>query len=1474
MATINTNIANSSADNRSFALLRTNPKLTTNVKLMVDSNGEIFLSSFRASKELSKIKYQKYPLSEWESYSDDIAAFYSGLSSTEKYSVLKVTSDTSVFSDYKFQYEDQYQYGAIHNITKVYDEQYKIFAPIWLEKKIPTNFVVYRIEDANYSSQYAENVQGQNDRIKELLKNATIVKTFDLSKSSKIGKYLNNHVNNKLFPESAITFNFSEGSQSTFNGIDLINGGFTTKAEQLDKYYTQVDYPEIFNNETITHGFERNEIAIANIINLEFLFDDEMADDYNIYRYFGIYVDALDEGYFTSEGMTPAGAINVNADSYNTIYNVDSVGISHIDMFPHVSDFDIPQIRWVKDKDGSFYNLKGAINTPYNRLIISPNKNAADKFIGFAKNGKSVVALNNTPNNRGFIKLTVVDVPSANDRIFIGDKTEIEISEYNLGDYVIIADSSILPGRANGNKFSNQGSLQQIAIAISTAIRNGEIVTYKTYVDGTSVIIEDYASGNRRRQNALGIYNANTSNFIDIDNGELNDIGLVDAIVPISTSTLFSEWTIYTMTGGSENGQCILVDRKEIGNVSVGEWVKVKDSNTFIQIIEIEKDPFNTDLYRVVLSLPTKVSNDNTFEVYERYVTSHGRFSAYDFKDFDFDFYSTRNSAIGDLVYDEYDGVDMFTFYDGLGGVLESERIEEVAPQSTINNEYDRLNENELKETATLSRIIPTICKFELKDSSNARNLPYILNANEAFGEDNLSPNIEISAKRKVEYMNMEHFHINKIPSSHYGAGKELNNYMDFAWDGGITINKLTDTSFDYFERHFNWNGYYDPIAVAWVDNKVKRLWSKFDAGNNERNSSAVFRGLRYSYLKRKENLKDIPTEFINDSTVSDYKFGVVFNYNKTIDSEGNTILGNEVKVYSVKNDKFKFICVFVELNMVNNDVEFLDRYLLYTLNDITLGGLILDTNIPFLIDFSNSISNPSDNSAEWVLNASEFAVLDGTARFSEYITENNVGEYSWITFDAGGDTYGAKVIGVVNDESVLIDGWPWLWDNATNTVDISETRLNPSQFSLIPINSTFTYVNGGVNGFGAKLDEINAYNFANRFNQYGSIEYITIANNGSVTLNDYVLSIESGTDIIKPSLIRSETDPDRPKAYKLSSSGIGSVITAREDGGYVTLLRRMNGAYNPLFNPVVTFYDVHTENKIVPQTPYPTRDKLIYGAFNEMPITFDSHRYVDESYGYINNYFFHKVNAEDSKNILKLSQTSDKPPLYPKIGEVGIDKKQINVFKSKYAADYFTKALTGISSELVNGTLSPVEKKVFMSSTIMKVKNTYDITRYTNVEEVSIESLDKIRLNKLNTESIHWYESDEQVIIDVYLGEAILAELIEDGISSKFRNYVKPENSYGDKTTLEDDLAIYVDSNISPRFIIDNITIYGIEEKNIETDFYSTKYVSELTDGGFKPLTNYNIQSYQNEGLNFRLIYNKRRGYSYNFKLHVKIQA
>jgi hypothetical protein len=225
-------------------------------------------------------------------------------------------------------------------------------------------------------------------------------------------------------------------------------------------------------------------------------------------------------------------------------------------------------------------------------------------------------------------------------------------------------------------------------------------------------------------------------------------------------------------------------------------------------------------------------------------------------------------------------------------------------------------------------------------------------------------------------------------------------------------------------------------------------------------------------------------------------------------------------------------------------------------------------------------------------------------------------------------------------------------------------------------------------------------------------------------------------------------------------------------------------------------------------------------------------------------------------------------------IGEIAIDKKEINVFKSKYSKDYFTRALSGGESETTNGTLSPVEKKTFMASTIMKVRDTYDITKFDNVQELSIEVLDKIRFVQSNTASIHWIEDESQVIADFYLSTAILNELTEDGIERYFGRYVKAANSYGDKSSIKDDLQIYSKSNISPRFIIDSIKIYGIEGKGLETSFVSVTQTSQLTADNYVELTNFNIQSYQNDGLSFRLIYNKKYGYSYNFKIHVKIQA
>ena len=1527
MATINTSAVNNSIDNKSFALLRTNPKLTSNSKLLVNSNGDLFLSSFKANKELAKVEYQKYDIKSTGIYSIDIANFYKQLPLTQRYETLRASSDITLYSDYEFQYEDQYQYGAIQNTTKLYDEQYKIFAPIWLEKQVPTKFIIYRIEDVDYNTEYTEDTVGQNSRILELLKNATIIKTFDLGKSSKIGEYLNTHLNDKRFPNSMLTVNFKESSQSTFNGIDIVNGGFATKTEQLDRDYIQVDYPEIFNNQTITNGFERNGIVSANIINLEFLFDDYTAENYKIYRYFGIYADDIDEGNFGAAGLDKYGQLNVKYDTYKTFYDISPLAafLSDIDMFPGSNQFQIPTLQYVKDKSGTFYHVKDSSTRlihPENILLSTPavwsykleiSKNGKDEnsFIGFAKNGKKITADLKQPSPKGFLKVTVKDVPSPNDRIFIGDRTELEISQYNLGDYLVIADPTLPVARAEENRFSSQGSLQQIAIALAAAINNGEIITYKTKVIDTSIIIEEIVSGNKRRQTGFGIYTLNLVDWIEVANGEFNDIGL--------NSNLPNVWNIWTTIAGSAEGQAVLVKSSEIGNLQVGEYLKQKDSDKVVRIIEIDQDPFDTDYYRVILDSPTKLANDRVYEVYDEYKTIHGRFAAYDFKDFDFDFYSTRNSELGDLLYDKIknpkfqseqltplepkyiDIPGLSTFYSGLRDILSAETSKTVTKTELL-NEYDRLKENSLKETAILSRVIPTICKYELKNASNARNLPYILNVNEAFGDDNLSPNIELDSKRNVEYLNMEHFHLNSIPKYALGSRKDFNNYLDFAADVdtsdpnnvqiGLTVNKLKDTNFNYFDKHFNWTGYYDQLIPGgiWFNNKTKKLWSKFDAGNFEKSSSTVFRGLRYVFQKRKERDNEVPTEFLKGIDISDYKFGAYLSYNIVPDNVIGVVPSNSIIFNCVKNDKFKFICVNIELNVIENDVhpKDLNRYLLYTLKDLTktvspynldndnnIIPTIIDTEIPFRIDFA-ALANLTitDQDEPFIIKAHDFAINDGSAKFTEFIKKDSYGEYSWIYFDLLGQRWAVKVIDVIDDISILVSGLPWAFTTgATPEPDPAQgiPRFDIQNFSLVVNTGPFYYLQGGANEFANLLDSISAYKYSKRFNSFGQVNYITITEDGTRIDNDFVLSVESGVDVVKPSVVEPIADPERPKAYRLSSNQIGNIIQDREDDGYATILRRMNGDYNPIFNDIITFSDTDSYQKV---NPILNASFITYNQLNGKGIAFDSFKENTIDYGFIKNYFYHKVNEQDSKNILKLSQTTDKLPLYPMIGEIAIDKKDINVFKSKYSKDYFTRALSAGESETTNGTLSPVEKKTFMNSTIMKVKDTYDITKFDSTQESSIEVLDKIRFAQSNKTAIHWIDDESQVIADFYLPTAILNELTEDGIEQEFGRYVNPSTSYGDKSSIKDDLQVYSKANISPRFIIDAIKIYGIEGKGLETGFVSVTETTQLTADNFKELTNFNIQSYQNDGLSFRLIYNKQGKYSYNFKVHVKIQA
>jgi hypothetical protein len=134
------------------------------------------------------------------------------------------------------------------------------------------------------------------------LKDAKIIKTFDLSYKTEIGSYIRRHAEDPLFPESSTYIAFDKGNLSYWQGISYDEGGFCKKARDLYTDYVLVDKTITENDDFITLGFQDNSVVHPNILNLEFLFDDLEQEDYKFSRYFGLYVSEAELGKFILDG--------------------------------------------------------------------------------------------------------------------------------------------------------------------------------------------------------------------------------------------------------------------------------------------------------------------------------------------------------------------------------------------------------------------------------------------------------------------------------------------------------------------------------------------------------------------------------------------------------------------------------------------------------------------------------------------------------------------------------------------------------------------------------------------------------------------------------------------------------------------------------------------------------------------------------------------------------------------------------------------------------------------------------------------------------------------------------------------------------------------------------------------------------------------------------------------------------------------
>lgn len=335
----------------SFSILRTNVGLTTNVKVMVSSNYNLFLDSIDSDAQLSDSKYKKVQFNKNTYYDEIVPYFYDGLPVDIAYKVKYDDDNDNMFNTFDKQFDDMYQMGCRNIINnKNYNEEFECFAPLYIgDENFPKKFIIFRIDGPGLTNLDKDNFRS------EIIDNFKCVKIFDLTNVTPLGEWINNnYIKNQYFPSSPFYMDYRSLEFSSWNGIDYEVGGYTSKSFFLD---SALEYENTFSDfeKLIYDGYKNNKVIFPNIINFSFLFDDTPATPdtlrkWSINRYMGFYLDEMDISYNFSPYLLPQLKSDVVISGGNLLTSQSSDN-------PFMDSWDIITSPYI-EVDGKFYKVE------------------------------------------------------------------------------------------------------------------------------------------------------------------------------------------------------------------------------------------------------------------------------------------------------------------------------------------------------------------------------------------------------------------------------------------------------------------------------------------------------------------------------------------------------------------------------------------------------------------------------------------------------------------------------------------------------------------------------------------------------------------------------------------------------------------------------------------------------------------------------------------------------------------------------------------------------------------------------------------------------------------------------------------------------------------------------------------------------------------------------------------------------------
>lgn len=872
--------------NKSFQLLRTNPLLTSNLKVVVTSDYNLYLESFNTNNELSNIKYKHFLIKKNEYLENKIPYFYRGLPIDLAFDIIYDGDNKVAQNDYNKQFDTTYYSGGYYIEDQWYNEEFEYLAPLYIRKNnLPEGFVILRVDEPSEynlnSNNYFELNNLTYENFSTIIDNWKCVKFFDMKYTSNLGEWLYlNYTNNDRLPKSSFDFHAERTEFSYWYGLDYKTGIYTYKPLYMDDR-DEIETPHFRWEKFITEGFKRSGLIYPYILNLKFLFDDTPATPtylrkYSMNRYYGFYIDKMEyvgsiTSYRTPELISDTYLINniiLSGDTGLTsdqICNLDFYGLPSPNPFVE---------KW--DDNKNYYIFIDNTNDFYRKKTIS----------GFYPVKRSIVS------NSYVYKIISDEIL---DDYWNTGYTNIKTVDINYNEY------NVLSGLTSDffiDKYKDCDS--------SYKFMYGDLYLIK--IDDKYHVIK-YSSG-QTEVNEL---------IVDPVTGDVND------------------YKYYINTDYAIN----------LNEKYLEYWILGKNSEYYkkINVFDEINAPLALPIYRIKFSdikdfdfdrVNTQYSNFD-YEKSQYVETVEEKLYSFDYND---DSIPPSKRVGKEGSPDQYKISNMSSEYIADDELYE---IYDIGTRNIITDSYG--DYNRLYELNEIWRKNQSIVKWGFMGSISHSDYPYKLNNNYEVGGIYNRTTDPFYTIPDMSYKNMDYFYIlgnlysGTTGDTMYYKNQTINiqndlifNQLGYGFDleayfGGLNSN----LNFDYFTYFFKNKMLYEDNSI--LLSKGYDKYSVFNYGDENVPSITLFKGLKIKLREIKNIYIDnnkISKFLFGDKTYNDYKFSIIFNENH--DGIDSGLLNNRGYVDTstntiniIMNEKFKNVLIIINAKFNGDDFRFND---------------------------------------------------------------------------------------------------------------------------------------------------------------------------------------------------------------------------------------------------------------------------------------------------------------------------------------------------------------------------------------------------------------------------------------------------------------------------------------------------------------------------------------------------------------------